>query len=226
MKLISIESSRLTALFHMSRRSGQQYLPFLMAAIADRYKFAAFPNSAQELSVEPIVFQHGLFNGSAIGRLEIYHDGVSILSASNTDLLDEFLKDLLSWMNQEFGFSEFSSREVTRIHESVIWIESNPAILGPLRLLEPIQDRLAAMLRENYGLSLAYQPMGYTLVTDHLRSTDLKPIPYRLERRLAAAFSFNQFVASASLRTNQHLEILADLETMFGGPLPSTESSP
>ena len=218
MKLLAIEGSRLTALFHVTRHQGQPYLPQSAAALVERYAFASAPSALADLTADRVDFQHGFFEGSAIDRLEVYKDGMSVTSASNTDLLDRFFADLMLWSKDELGFSVVPNRTADRIHESHLIIEADPAILEPLQSLTNLGKQLSELLRSNYGLKAEYQPLGYTLATEQAKSPDLKPVIFRVERRLDAEFKFNQFVCVASLRTSQHLDILEKLEAMYSVP--------
>lgn len=80
MKLLTIEMSRVTALFRMTRSSGQPYLPHIAAQLAERYHFAVAPTSFGELGGNKVEFKHGLFEDNAIETLDLYSDGIIVSS--------------------------------------------------------------------------------------------------------------------------------------------------
>ena len=80
MKLLTIEMSRVTALFRMTRSSGQPYLPHIAAQLAERYHFAVEPTSFGELGGNKVEFKHGLFEDNAIETLDLYSDGIIVSS--------------------------------------------------------------------------------------------------------------------------------------------------
>jgi hypothetical protein len=219
MKLLAIEISRLTALFNVTRLKGQSYMPLIAAALVERYSFAGSPASFSELTADRVDFNHGLFDGSAIDKLEVYGDGVIVSSRSNTDLLDNFMHDLLSWISSEYGIEIVPTRKNDRIHESQLVVSAHESILEPLSSLELISELISSLVKENYGLELKFRSLGYSLSTDPTKSAEIRPAAFRLERRLAAEFELNQFYSIAPLRTSQHLEVLHKIEMMFNRPL-------
>ena len=105
MKLLAIEMSRVTALFQTTRPSGQPYLPHIAAQVAERYRFGSAPHSIEELGGNKAEFRHGLFEGNAIETLEVYNDGIIVTSRSDTDFIDRFIDDLVTWLENDHGYS-------------------------------------------------------------------------------------------------------------------------
>jgi hypothetical protein len=219
MKLLAIEISRLTALFSVTRLQGQAYLPMVAAALVERYAFAAPPASFSDLMADKVEFNHGLFAGSAIDKLEVYNDGMIVSSRSNTDLLDGFLHDLMSWLSSEFGISVVPTRKNDRIHESQLVVSVDESIMKPLSSLNQISRLISSLLQENYGIDNQLHALGYALSVDPMGNAEIRPSAFRIERRLAAEFSLSQFYSIAPLRTDHHLEILGKIELMFKEPM-------
>lgn len=215
MKLLSIEMSRLTTLFHVTRAQGQTYIPHAAAGLVERYSFAEAPQSYAELSADRVDFKHGLFDGSAIHSLEIYEDGIVIESRSDTELIDAFLADLLAWLQSEFGLSMFKSRTIDQMYESNLIIHAEEKIMTPLKTLSALCGQVGEMVALNSGLEVEYQSAGIIVAADQSQISSIKPQVFRLERRFASEFSLNQFVSVAPLKTSQHLEVLEDLERLF-----------
>jgi hypothetical protein len=214
-KLLAIESSRLTKLFQVTRPKGQPYLPQAAASLVERYSFSGVPQSINELLADRVEFTHGHFEESAIERLEIYRDGVVISSQSDTKLLDAFLADLMQWFQEELGFTLVQNRRIDQMFESNLIVSASNSILKSIVRLEKVAGSIGKMVLSNCGLQLDFVPMGFTISDDPSRNPDLKPVVFRLERRLASEFQFNQFISVAPLRTSQHIELLGDIERMF-----------
>ncbi len=215
MKLIAIEESRLTSLFHTARLQGQTFLPHIAIALVERYSFSGAPKSFEELNANNVEFLHGLFEGIAIERLQVYEDGVVVSSRSDTEILDHFLEDLIKWIGDEYEITTYPNRKINRSYESNIVVEADEKVLAPLAGLSNVSEKVSSLIKANSGLDLSYMPVGFIFAADRTRNPDLQPVPFRFERRFAAEFSFNQFVSSAPLQTNQHIEILKAIEAAF-----------
>jgi hypothetical protein len=216
MKLLAVENSSLTVLFKATKPSGQLYLPAAAATLIGRYKFAGVPRSYQELSGERIEFKHGEFQGSALEELEIYSDGIVLKSRSNTDFLDAFFDDFCTFLTNDLGLALIQTHSINRIYESILLVEADPDVtLKPLNQIEELGRMIEGFLRDNSGLEVSYEPFGWALATDQTRNAALKPASFKIERRIGAEYSTNQFITGAPLKTEQHLKLLERLEALF-----------
>jgi hypothetical protein len=216
MKLLAVENSSLTVLFQATKPSGQLYLPVAAATLTERYKFSGVPRSYQELSGERIDFKHGEFQGSALETLEIYSDGIVLKSRSNTDFLDAFFDDFCKFLANDLGLSLIRTHSIHRLYESILLVEVDPDVaLKPLQQIAELGRMIEGFLKENSGLEVSYEPFGWSLATDQTRIPALKPSVFKIERRLGADYSTNQFVTGAPLKTDQHLKLLERLEKLF-----------
>lgn len=212
MKLLAYEMSRLTALFNVTRISGQLYLPLAVTEITKKYSFAGVPSSLAEMTSDRVVLSQGIHEGTAIDSMELYNDGVVISSRSNTDFIDGFFADLCGWMETALGLTMIKTRSVDRIYDSNILVETSADVLKPLNALSGISEAIEGHLRNDSGLDVKYEPFGLSLAPDQTRSPNLRPSAFRLERRAGSEYSLNQFMSSAPLKTTQHLRILEQLE--------------
>ncbi len=214
MKLLAIETSRITALFLVSRPEGQLFLPKATAMLNARYGFSKYPASYDEMSSERIEFTHGQFNDCAIESLEIYNDGVIITSRSNTALIDNFLTDLTGFIEDTLEMSVIKTHSIDRIYESNLIFESEKELLKPLKAFSEISQFINNNLRDTIGLDVNYQPLGWAMAADQAENPSLKPITFRLERRVGSEFKLNQFVSSAPMQTKDHIKALEQLESL------------
>ena len=214
MKLLAIEMSRVVSLFRIARRSGQLYEPHAAALLAGRYSFSNAPKSFEDLRENKILFQHGLFEGNAIDTLEIYNDGIVVTSKSDSGFIDEFLDDLRSWVDTDLEISVIKTHTVNRIYESNLTVETDRNILKTFGVHDSIARLIETALLDSSGLEIQYENVGVSLSADQAQNPSLNPALFRFERRSGVEFSLNQFYTTAPLKTNQHLEILEELERL------------
>ena len=214
MKLLAIEVSRVTRLFRMTRPSGQPYLPHYVTHLAERYHFSRSPQSFEELGGSKVVFQHGLFDGSAIETLEVYNDGIVVTSKSDSDLIDKFLDDMSVYLDENMGISLIKTHIVNKLYESVLVVETDRDIFKPFAAYSGMARMMEIALRDLCGLEVKYHNFGFGLSADEAQNPALKPTPFRFERKIGVEYSLNQFHTAAPLKTKQHLEILENLEQL------------
>lgn len=209
---MGIERSSLTALFLASRPQGQVYLPGAAAELAKRYSFAGVPTGLADIEGNKISFRQGVFNDVGIESLEIYGDGIILSSKCPSDVLDALLADLIQWMESAFNMHPVETHTINRNYESNILVRSDANILGALDILRPVQDLVAKSLKATNGTEAKFDTFGLGFAADHSLIPSLKPIAFRVERRVGVAFDMNYYVSAAPLRTADHLKVLERLE--------------
>ena len=215
MKVLSIEMSQMTALFHATRHEGQVYLPKLVEGLVKRYRFVGVPQNYAEMVADRVDFKHGLFQGSAIESLQVFSDGIVIKSRSDSDRVDTFVTDLIQWATNEIGLSIFSNRTINRMYDSQLIVEADQRILQPFSVLTNLGSEIREMVLKNTGLDAEYHWAGFILAPDQIKLSSLKPSIFRVERWFDSEFQLNQFYSSAPLKTKQHISLLENLENNF-----------
>jgi hypothetical protein len=213
MKLLSIDSTRMTELFQARRADSQPNLPQLAAALAERYSFIGSPTSLAELTDNHIEFSHGVFENGSIEKLDVYNDGVVISARATSDFVEAFLNDFMHWIQEDLGMEVWTSRGVTRLYDSELVVELDPSVMNVLEQLNGISRKLSTMIAENCGMNIDYHALGFGYSCDQALSRGHVPSSFRLERRLASEFQLNQFISIAPLKTSQHLELLESIES-------------
>ena len=214
MKLVAIENCRLTALFQITRHKGQTFLPEAAAMLASRYNFSKYPQSYEEMLSEKVEFKHGKFGDVAIDNLEIYNDGVIISSRSDTDIIDSFLAEFRDWLQESLDLSFIKTHAIDNIYESIVVVQTDKNIFKPLEALSEIANMLQSNLKETIGLDVKYEPFGWSFSADPALNPALKPIGFRIERRIGMDYSLKNYISSAPLKLKQHLSLLEKLETL------------
>ncbi|MCY3879903.1 MAG: hypothetical protein OXF74_12085 [Rhodobacteraceae bacterium] len=214
MKLLAIEMSRVTVLFRATRPKGQAYLPLLAAKVAERYNFSSAPQTLADIKSPKVEFCHGLFKDCAVERFEVYNDGIIVTSCSDTDFIDAFIGDLVSWLKNEHGHAIIETHTVRRMYDSSLLVETDQDVFHPFELYTEILQLIEKSLEGSSGLNVNFQNFGFTFAADHTQISAMKPGHFRLERKEGIEFSRNQFYSTAPLRTKQHLDILERLEQL------------
>ena len=214
MKLLAIEMSRITSLFRMTRPSGQPYIPRIVAEVAERYSFGNVPQSIDELGGNKAEFRHGLFEGNAIETLDVYNDGIIVASRSDTDFIDEFIEDLVTWLKDDHGYSVIETHTISKIYDSTLLVEADRDIFKPFEAYAEILRMIEKGVKDSSSLQVTYENFGLALSADQTRNPALKPSPFRFERKEGIDFSHHQYHATAPLKTTQHLEVLDRLEQL------------
>jgi hypothetical protein len=159
-----------------------------------------------------IDFYHGLFGGTAIAKLSIFPDGISIDAKSNSGLLDQFLDDLLQWSRSELGISTVQTYRFGRLYQSDIVFHSDKDILVPFEGVAQMQSMLNKKFLETSKVDINWRPVGWSLGYDPIDVGSVKPNPFHVARRVGTDYSLNHYFSTAPLRTSDHIELIEALE--------------
>jgi hypothetical protein len=214
MELAGIDFSRIIYLTQRMRPAGQVYVPDAVQKLAQRYSFAKLP-SVEELTRLPLTLSLGKFKDVQIDEFQIYNDGIIVSAKANTEILDAFISDLLSWSERELGLVDAPTAKPEKIIESAIIVKS----VKDLALSLSPRNDVAEILNRTFRGELVgvgpYQLSGFFLDCDPLQFTARrKPMRFALERRLGVPFTENVFYSQAPLHTGDHLKVLSDLEAL------------
>jgi len=215
-ELIAVDQSKVISLFWAAVEpgAGQPFLPDVANALVDRYKFQGCPKTIEELKADHVSFSHGYFDGSMIENFDVYRDGVMVSSKCDTKILDDFIENIVEWMQKDIGLRPIKTHEINKIYESNLLIQSEKDILSPLNKLKKIQTAIQESVHSASGLDASFYPFGISLATDTASLPGLKPAPFRLERKLGLAFDMNYYVSEAPVPTSDHFSILQMLEDL------------
>jgi hypothetical protein len=211
MNLISIDSTRIIFLTQVQRPSGQLYLPDAINKVVERYSFLKAPTPDQAL---PYTFSVGKFQDSQIAELSLYNDGLIVSSASDSDLLDAFLNDLVSWATKEFAFVQLPTTKPEKFYESSVIVKSTTDLAAPLKPQVDIADMFSKAVKSaNIEAPIRFSGAIFDFdVADIKRKR--KPFRLIVDRRVGLPFSENIFFSQAPFKTKDHLKVLASLEAI------------
>lgn len=127
---------------------------------------------------------------------------------SITEATDRFLHDVLSWFSASYGMPDYREllRQKLYVSELVVQMKLPPTIFS---------EKFARFVKHLHG-GLSNEP-GVPMELSALHfgpdpAKSKKVAPFRLERAAGAPFERNEFYSGAPLPTQEHLELLSELD--------------
>lgn len=217
MELLDIEEGKVIYLVYLRRAAGQLYVPEMASKLVERYNFVRSP-TLEDLTSKQDSFSFGIgkYQGAQIQELRIYGDGVIVDSKSDTDLLDSFVDDLISWASKEFALVVNPVTKPERYYETSLVVRSDKDLSSVMSIPASIARDLNTILKEKSDYQTrVYQPTGFILDIDVHEPGGRRRTPkFILDRRVSIKFDQNVFFSQSPLRTKDHLAFLERLEAL------------
>jgi|SRR5579862_9684316 len=208
MEIVDYDTNQVINLMNVFRPQGAGYIPEIAAKVIAKYQFAK-PPSIDDLTKDSIKFQIGKFNDVMISEFGVYNDGVIATGKCPTEVLEDFIKDVLAFAQQELKFVPVLQKRNEIHFESKLLVKTDADLAA---FLEPKAGNLIREAIEK-KIGLTYQSSGIVLDCDvDAIKTRRKPARVFIERRVGLKFEDNIFLCIAPLRTKDHLELLTALE--------------
>jgi hypothetical protein len=187
----------------------------VLEAIRSRYNFQVYPTKVEEANENDpkgIVFMNGSFaSGSArhtVVKATIFGDGIVVDSALSTDFTEAFLTDALTFLSVQFGLTYRPDMVHTKIYTSELIVRTDKDMNRLFAPLATIKEQLNSLTGHQF------EPVGFTLNID-TQATTARPAAFRFEREVGKPFSQNRYYSAAPLRTNQHEDLLREMEVLL-----------
>ena len=222
MKLLSVGLARAIWLFDVARLNpeGRSFRP-VFEGLAARYKFAKFPQHERDYNKDnALAFESGIFkitDRELAVTLTIYNDGIWGDTWSSTDDADAFLNDAMQWLSSEHGMVTPPGTIVNHGYHSQVQVEC----AGALAVLNP---RLAAVteLLSQRLVALDNRERAFEIGGMHAWTEDVgkpsAPIAFKFERKWGEPFSRHIYLSAAPLKTQDHLAVIKEIETVLSEP--------
>lgn len=223
MKLIAFDSSRVTWLFPTEEFGplGSGDGRTIIESVAQRYNFLHHPQNPTREDIEKnglkfssgqIYFGNESFN---ITEFVAYNDGLVCISPT-TEPASEFLRDVMEFLKAEFRFREPSS-PIKKVSISNIIVEFDESMNSMLSNQQAIAKIVGGHLNAAENTAFDVKLSRVELTQD--RGPNEKILPrWTLETRVNIPFSQNRYLSSAAVPTQQHLEMLAQIERAVSSP--------
>lgn len=210
MKVVQVVGCEALRFLDVQSAFGQSVHALSLRKLIDTFKIGDGPKSIADVDLGAgIVLQNGLFNGQAvIDQLKIQKAGLLVQCKETTALSDAII-DATIEMGSEIGLK--FSQEVGRAYFSALIVELDLEFSARFSILEPIMKTLNSSLREQFhGLVDEYEGFGVHLWAN--KNTD-RPQYFRLEKKVHG-LADNHFFSTAPLSTEQHIEVLEQIESI------------
>jgi hypothetical protein len=192
---------------------GRIYGVHLARACEDRYGFWRGPREVEDFDLaKGVAFLHGYFQDRiVIERLQVFNNGLMAEINGDTDECDAFLDDFMGWLKADIGI-DTTEEPSSRFYYSNLEVTCSFSLAKTLPQLARIGQEITKKLRE-YGqtaapdvelVSLGYGKAGETPT-------------FRFERKEGVPEERRTYFCAAPLRTQDHLQLLKELESILVG---------
>jgi hypothetical protein len=215
MKLLEIKNGQCIRFMGVTPETqGGLYGINLVRAFEARYGFLEGPRTLDQFNIHNgVTFKHGIFQRKyVIDKAMIYNNGFLAEGSIPTDACYDFISDIIEWAAKEAGIVVSPEEDKPILYSSTVNIELDINMEKHLYLVNPIGEAISQKLSQ-YGSSFPqFEPAGILLWSSVVTQG---PSPFRLERLAGAPFELNHYFSTCPLRTQDHLEILETVESVF-----------
>jgi hypothetical protein len=189
-----------------------------LKGLEQRYSFLQAPRVLSDFNLNTgIPYLKGLFEGQIIERVAIYGKGILCESPTDTTMCDQFLDDVQAWGEREFGFSPNSKRGRSDYYESHLEVHAEENIGNVFQRFSSVGQSIWEKLKSYEQAGAMFEVSGLKFHTDTIQLPDslLHPIQFTFERRAEHPYFANIYYSQAPLKTEDHITVLGQLETVF-----------
>jgi hypothetical protein len=216
MRLQNIIGSKAIRFFSGSSQFGNPYMPATIQLLQENFGFVQVPRSLEEYDASNgVKFFHGNFEGVTIDLLEIYSDGISVQTKTNTDVGDKFIDNLIELVSKKMNFKMREIPHKRRLYTSELEIILEKNISEAFEKFSNVCKIMNKSFQKQADDIPPVEMTGIIFNYDAVHSPHLKPGVFSLERRRGFAFDTNIYFATAPLPTDLHLETLAEIEKVL-----------
>jgi hypothetical protein len=216
MKLVSYEFGQVLQLIRIEemRPFSGVYVPDMVRAIRDRYRFITSPDPSQPPPVEGAKYETGtvLVDGRqiAIRFLGIYNDGILVV-CWNTDDADLVTDEFIDWSATTFGLRA-PQTSIPRKHNSQVVVDFDEPIDRLLAQFEVISRLYESILEGDQGTKIEAHLQRILISTDPAVGPPSVQTSFLLEQRASTPISLKRYFSAAPLRSAVHLTLLSEIE--------------
>lgn len=189
---------------------GKVFLPDVVKAIAERYKFQKLPK-LEEREKEGLTFLEGKIAQRVIKKLTLFDTLIALETTSNTSDSKQLIEELLLWGAAKFDL-HYEPNSLNRFgYVSAVTFYSDAPVLAPSPALERLAVATEQGIADFWKESVHYEGANITIAHDPLARKN--PIAsFILTRRAETKFSENKYYSEDPLPTDRHISLLEEYE--------------
>jgi len=220
MELSSILMARVFAIFELSELDPRNRIsPFeLSEHLVAKYGFHGYPRELKNFDYEAgIEFLLGKFDdGTNIGRVKLFNNGIVVETGSSTDDSDKILEGMLAWGAETIGLKYKPEMLRRRGYVSQVAVKTDISFNSLNPVLSLLAERVTKRVSETEGVTVPFETSAIVFNFDAL-NTKFPVGVFEISRRDNVPFSDNTYFSQAPLPTEEHLQLLTDLEAALKG---------
>ncbi|HYM78033.1 MAG TPA: hypothetical protein VE377_18810 [Candidatus Dormibacteraeota bacterium] len=196
---------------------GRVYYPDIARALAQRYSFQRYPQSADQLDLQKgVEFYEGKWKGVIIQNFTIFSTMLALETRCDTDDSKKILDDILAWCVEKFKLT-YNPEMISRFgYVSSLTFYSDAPLLDGNAAMTNLAGRTAQLVSDIWKEPVEYS--GVSIAVGHEPLSRKYPIArFTIQRRADTKFAENKYLSEAPLPTNAHLELLEMYERDIGG---------
>src|ERR1700721_1488917 len=186
----------------------------VIEGIAKRYRFAKSPKNILDVDEQKgLPFKAGTFVNAKgtplLINFTIHNDGLVVDTTSSTSDSTDFLIDLADWLDKEHHLT--LPPRVRRGYVSQMDVECDIPLINLNPKLAQLLKFVDSRVKSLDGQSRQFDVSGLSFWTEDVTKTG-SPTVVKFERKIPAPFSENHYFSQSPLETNDHIELLNELE--------------
>jgi len=196
------------------------YLPQAAAALTKEFGFIGMPTAGELVPSDPnkgITFRNGKLEAAdrliPIDIFQIYPNGLSVTTHSNTTDSDLVLTHILEWAKSTFNLEvEYFKPGIG--HSSQLEIRLQKSLPKLFPFLSEIGTAITKGLDDWWDNKPSYELVTVNFWHDKTKSPQFAPMAFRLDRRENVPFEHEVYYSEAPMSTNNHIDVLNKLESV------------
>jgi hypothetical protein len=189
----------------------------IIEGIGKRYQFAKSPKNVLDLDEQKALsFVAGTFVNSKrvplMVKLAIHNDGIVVDTMSSTKDCTDFLLDLITWIGVEFHL--ILPTDVRKAYVSQMDVECDVSLVRINPRLMHFVKSLESRVKSADGKFRSFELGGISFWTEDVTKLGA-PAIMKFERKYVSPFSANHYFSQAPLETDDHIDLLNELELLL-----------
>jgi hypothetical protein len=216
MKLAAISKARALTMIELDELNvgGKVRLLDCVAPIVERYKFAVFPQKAEDfdLGEKGVRFEAGKAGDLTIDSLVIYSGAILVDTFSSTSDSQGILLGMLEWGREALGLTYTPGMlKKWGYISQILFYTDFPLLAAVSPALRNLALKTSSVTEGLFG-GLVYEPVNISIGHDPMaRKHGIAS--FYIQHRVNALFSENKYFSEAPLPTDLHIKFLEEFES-------------